>query len=188
MIPIISIVGKKNSGKTTLLERLIPALGRRGFRVGTLKHHHCGSFEADTPGKDSWRHAKAGAVLSGIVASGKIGLFLELQSPMRPEEIVRLFADRVDVVLTEGFAQAGFPKIEIIRQANGNSPLSMEADQLLALVTDGEWDLDVPRFGLDEIERLADFLACEIRRKSHLFHPTSAPDLSEIAESLTTRS
>ncbi len=166
MTPIISVIGRKNSGKTTLLERLIPALSCRGFRVGTLKHHHCGSFEADTPGKDSWRHARAGAVLSGVLAKGKTALFLEHEEPMAPEEIVRLFADRVDVVLTEGFAHAGFPIIEVIRGAHGGSPLSTGADRLLALVTDGEWDLGVPRFGLGEIEALADFLTLEIRQQA----------------------
>jgi molybdopterin-guanine dinucleotide biosynthesis protein B len=57
MIPIIAIVGRTNSGKTTLIEQLIPALARRGCRVATIKHHHHGDFEADHPGKDSWRHA-----------------------------------------------------------------------------------------------------------------------------------
>ena len=166
MTPIISVIGRKNSGKTTLLERLIPALSCRGFRVGTLKHHHCGSFEADTPGKDSWRHARAGAVVSGVLAKGKTALFLEHEEPMRPEEIVRFFADRVDVVLTEGFAHADFSTIEVIREANGGNPLSTCADRLLALVTDGEWDLGVPRYGLSEIEALADFLTLEIRRQA----------------------
>lgn len=165
MTPIISVIGRKNSGKTSLLERLIPALTRRGLRVGTLKHHHCGSFEADTPGKDSWRHARAGAVVSGVLARGKTALFLEHEEPMRPEEIVRLFADRVDLVLTEGFSHSGFPSIEVVRQANGGAPLSTRASRLLALLTDGDWDLGVPRFGLDEVEALADFLALEICRE-----------------------
>ena len=164
MPPIVSIVGRKNSGKTTLLERLIPAMTRRSFRVGTLKHHHYGDFEADTPGKDSWRHARAGAVLSGVLASDKVALFLKPEAPMTPEEIIRLFADRVDLVLTEGFSHSGFPSIEVVRQANGGGPLSTRASRLLALLTDGDWDLGVPRFGLDEIEALADFLALEICR------------------------
>ncbi|MDE2060536.1 MAG: molybdopterin-guanine dinucleotide biosynthesis protein B [candidate division NC10 bacterium] len=166
MTPIISVIGRKNSGKTFLLECLIPVLTRRGLRIGTLKHHHGESFEADTPGKDSWRHARAGAVVSGVLAKGKTALFLEHEEPMRPGEIVRFFADRVDLVLTEGFLHAGFPIIEVLRGANGGSPLSTGADRLLTLVTDGEWDLGVPRFGFNEIESLADFLILEIRRQA----------------------
>lgn len=179
MTPIISVIGRKNSGKTSLLEHLIPALTRRGLRVGTLKHHHGGSFEADTPGKDSWRHARAGAVVSGVLARGKTALFLEHEEPMRPEEIVRFFADRVDIVLTEGFSHAGFPIIEVIRGANGGSPLSTGADRLLALVTDGEWDLGVPRFGLSEIESLADFLALDICRETHAGRPIFLTTVSQ---------
>jgi molybdopterin-guanine dinucleotide biosynthesis protein B len=119
MALIISVIGRKNSGKTSLLECLIPALTRRGLRIGTLKHHHGGSFEADIPGKDSWRHAKAGAVVSAVLAKGKTALFLEHEESIRPEEIVRFFADRVDLVLTEGFSHAGFPIIEVLRGVNG---------------------------------------------------------------------
>lgn len=182
--PIVSIIGRKNSGKTTLLERLIPAMTRRGFRVGTLKHHHYGDFEADTPGKDSWRHARAGAVLSGVLASGKVALFLKPETPMTPEEIVRLFADHVDLVLTEGFSHSSFPRIEVVRKANGGGPLSTKTSRLLALLTDGDWDLGVRRFGLDGVEALADFLALEIRQRTHLLDHGCLHDSAEIAEPL----
>lgn len=62
--PIVSIVGTSGVGKTTILEKLIPELTRRGLRVGTVKHHAHGEFEMDRPGKDSWRHKKAGAATS----------------------------------------------------------------------------------------------------------------------------
>lgn len=156
--PIFSIVGAKNAGKTTLIERLVPALMRRGLRVGALKHHHVGDFEADTPGKDSWRHARAGAVLTGVVAPRKLAVFVTTDAPAGPADVVAMFQDQVDLVLAEGFFQAGFPKIEVVRAATGRPPRATKADGLLALVTDGNWDRGVPAFGLDDVEALADFL------------------------------
>ncbi len=161
--PIFSVVGPKNTGKTTLIERLIPALGRRGFRVGALKHHHAGDFQADTPGKDSWRHARAGARVTGVIAPGKLALFVATDTPAEPAAAIAPFAGLVDVVLAEGFFQAGFPKIEIVRVATGRAPRATKADGLVAFVTDGPWDPGVPRFGLDDIDAIADFLADVIR-------------------------
>jgi molybdopterin-guanine dinucleotide biosynthesis protein B len=76
MIPIVSIVGKSDSGKTTLLEKLVAELKSRGFRVGTIKHD-AHSFEIDHEGKDSWRHKKAGASVSIISSAEKIGMVLD---------------------------------------------------------------------------------------------------------------
>jgi molybdopterin-guanine dinucleotide biosynthesis protein B len=161
--PIFSVVGAKNAGKTTLIERVVPALMRRGLRVGALKHHHVGDFEADTPGKDSWRHAQAGAVLTGVVAPSKLAVFVQTEVPVNPADVVAMFQERVDVVLAEGFFQAGFPKVEVVRQATGREPRATKTDGLVALVTDGVWDRGVPVFGLDDIEALADFLAARGR-------------------------
>lgn len=160
--PIFSVVGAKNAGKTTLIERLVPALRRRGLRVGALKHHHVGNFEADTPGKDSWRHAQAGAVLTGVVAPRKIAVFVATESPAEPAAVVAPFAGLVDLVLAEGFFQAGFPKIEVVRVATGREPRATKAEGLVALVTDGAWERGVPRFGLDEVDALAAFLTEQI--------------------------
>ncbi|MFQ5830247.1 MAG: molybdopterin-guanine dinucleotide biosynthesis protein B [Candidatus Methylomirabilia bacterium] len=157
MTPVVSIVGRSNSGKTTLLEKLIPALIQRGYRVGTIKHHHHGDFEADQPGKDSWRHARAGALVTALVSSARVALFQRLDRPMTFPDLVGLFRDRVDIVLTEGFKTGPFPKVEIARRALGQEPLCSREDQLIALVTDGDWELGVPRFGLEDIEPLATF-------------------------------
>jgi molybdopterin-guanine dinucleotide biosynthesis adapter protein len=158
MVPIIAIVGRTDSGKTTLIEQLIPVLAHRGYRVATIKHHHHGDFEADHPGKDSWRHAKAGAVGTALAGARRLALFQQLDAELGPEAIARLFNPEPDLVLTEGYKDSLFPKVEIIRQAQGVGPLCRKEDQLVALVTDGTWDLGVPRFGLDATESLADFL------------------------------
>jgi molybdopterin-guanine dinucleotide biosynthesis protein MobB len=131
MAPIVSIVGRTNSGKTTLIEKLVPALSRRGHRVATIKHHHHGDFEADHPGKDSWRHAQAGAVATALAGAHRVAVFQRVERELSPEGLARLFVVTPDLILTEGY---------------------------IALVTDGPWDLGVPRFGLGKVERLADLL------------------------------
>ncbi|MBI4635759.1 MAG: molybdopterin-guanine dinucleotide biosynthesis protein B [Candidatus Rokubacteria bacterium] len=157
--PVVSIVGRTNSGKTTLIERLIPVLGGRGYRVATIKHHHHGDFEADTPGKDSWRHARAGAVATGLAGTRRLALFERLDAELTVEEIARLLAHaRPDLILTEGYKDASFPKIEVIRRAQELPPLCRAGEGLIALVTDGAWDLPVPHFPLDGADALAEFL------------------------------
>jgi molybdopterin-guanine dinucleotide biosynthesis adapter protein len=164
MIPIVSVVGRTNSGKTTLIEKLIPALSRRGCRVATIKHHHHGDFEADHPGKDSWRHAQAGAVATALAGTRRLAVFQDLGSEIAPDVIARLFIAAPDLVLTEGYRDAAYPKIEVLRVVQGLEPLCTTADRLIALVTDGEWDLGVPRFALDGAEDLADFLIRDVMR------------------------
>ena len=156
--PIVSVVGRTNSGKTTLIEKLIPALAARGLRVATIKHHHHGDFQADHSGKDSWRHAQAGAIATALAGMHRVAVFQRVETEMPPEQIAQLFVVRPDLVLTEGYKESLFPKIEVIRQAQGVEPLCQKEDQLIALVTDGAWDLGVRRFGLDDAERLAEFL------------------------------
>ena len=164
--PIVSVVGRTNSGKTTLIERLIPALATRGVRVATIKHHHHGDFQADHSGKDSWRHAAAGAIATALAGTHRVAVFQRVETELSPEQITRFFVVRPDLVLTEGYKDSLFPKIEVIRQAQGVDPLCRKEDQLIALVTDGAWDLGVPRFGLEESELLAEYLIGQIRTVS----------------------
>jgi molybdopterin-guanine dinucleotide biosynthesis protein MobB len=162
VIPILSIVGRTNSGKTTLIEQLLPALARRGYRVATIKHHHHGDFQADHPGKDSWRHARAGAVATALAGRRRLAVFQSLDAELTPDEIARRFVIRPDLVLTEGYKEAFYPKIEVLRVAQGAEPLCRKEDRLIALVTDGPWDLGVPRFGLEAIAALADYVIAQL--------------------------
>jgi molybdopterin-guanine dinucleotide biosynthesis protein B len=161
MPPIVSVVGRTNSGKTTLIEKLIPALTRRGYRVATIKHHHHGDFEADHAGKDSWRHAQAGATATALAGAHRLAIFQRVEADLEPDVIARLFVHRPDLILTEGYKDALFPKIEVIRIAQRAEPLCRKEDQLVALVTDGDWDLGVPRFGLEGIHGLAEYLIAQ---------------------------
>jgi molybdopterin-guanine dinucleotide biosynthesis protein B len=155
MVPIVCIVGRSNSGKTTLIEKLIPELAERGYRVGTIKHHHAGDFEADQPGKDSWRHARAGAVATALVGRRRMALFQRLEREPRLEAIARLFTPVPDLVLAEGYKHAPYPKIEVVRAAVASTPLCGREDGLVALVTDTDGDSGVPRFGLEDVEAIA---------------------------------
>jgi molybdopterin-guanine dinucleotide biosynthesis protein B len=154
--PYVSIVGKSDAGKTTLIEKLIVALRARGLRVGTIKHDVHG-FEVDREGKDSWRHAQAGA--DSVLISSPQGLAL-IKRVERERTLVELteefFAD-VDIVLTEGYKRESTVRVEVHRAAHSPELIST-ADELLALATDEPLDLDVPQFDLNDAAGLADFL------------------------------
>jgi molybdopterin-guanine dinucleotide biosynthesis protein B len=166
MLPIVSIVGRTNSGKTTLIEKLLPALAGRGLRVATIKHHHQSDFEADHPGKDSWRHARAGAVATALAGTRRLAVFQWLDTELPADAIARLFVVPPDLVLTEGYRHASLPKVEVLRVAQGQEPLCGKDEDLVALVTDGSWELGVPRFGLEATDDLAAFLIERFRFRS----------------------
>ena len=156
MAPIVSIVGKSHSGKTTLLEGLIPELRRRGYRVAVVKHHHGGDFEIDKPGKDSWRHARAGADAVMIVSAVKLALIQRVKETPSLSEIASRLPD-ADIILTEGFKQGVAPKIEVSRRERSTELIS-ELDQLVAVAADHPVDVDVPVFALEDYGGLADLL------------------------------
>jgi molybdopterin-guanine dinucleotide biosynthesis protein B len=153
---IIAIVGSSGSGKTTLLEKLIPLLTKRGLRVGTIKHDVHG-FEIDKPGKDSWRHKRAGAVISAISSPNKIGLVMDTDHDWTIRELAGFFPD-VHLILTEGYKRADFPKIEVFRPEVHDTPVCTEDKNLLALVSDEPLNLTVPVFEVAQIKELADFI------------------------------
>lgn len=159
LFPVLSIVGRSNSGKTTLIERLIPRLVSHGLRVATIKHHHWGDFEIDTPGKDSWRHTRAGSVATALAGSHQLAIFYQTGDRLPLNEILRRLApSQPDIVVTEGFKEGPFPKVEVVRQTFGEPPLCGRSDGLIALMTDADWERGVPRFGLDDVEGLAKFV------------------------------
>lgn len=140
----ISIVGKKNSGKTTLTVALAAELRRRGLRVASMKHGHH-AFELDREESDSWRHFHDGGVEAVLfAATGKVALIErhEAQEPDPQELIERFFSGRgLDLVLVEGYKHGPFPKIEIHRRAAHDRAVYDPADPVaaalfLAIVTD----------------------------------------------------
>ena len=155
MPPIISIVGKSESGKTTLIEKLIPELSRRGYRIGVIKHASHG-FAIDRPGKDSWRIKAAGA--EAVLVAAPDSIVLVKNSPeLTLDELAGYFRD-MDLILTEGFKREHKPKIEIFRKERHRQPLSPESPDRVALVTNADIKVEAPIFGLEEVIPLADLI------------------------------
>lgn len=115
--PAVSIVGRHNSGKTTLIEKLIAELVRRGFDVGSVKHHSHVGFDIDIPGKDSWRHRHAGASETVIACPGRMACIKTTEGELECADIVASMPGH-DVVVVEGYRKSGLPTIEIMRAGN----------------------------------------------------------------------
>lgn len=153
--PIISIVGKSDSGKTTLLEGLIGELKRRGYRVGTIKHD-AHSFEIDRPETDTWRHAQAGSDHVVISSPQRVASIRRVGREQLLDELATQMTD-VDIVLTEGYRRGNAPKIEVSRQER-SSTLMCRSDELLAVASNQHFDLNVPQYGLDDFADLVDLI------------------------------
>ena len=138
------------------MEKLIPELRRRGFRVGTIKHHSHAGFDIDKPGKDSWRHAYAGSHHVVIAAPDKIASYRLLDHELTLDEIAAPMDD-VDIILTEGYRQAGKPSLEIMRAETGTKLVS-HPDQLFAIATDLSLEMDIPTFSLDNVTAMVDLM------------------------------
>src|SRR3972149_11526910 len=113
MLPsIISIVGKSNSGKTTIIEKLLPEIVKRGYKVATVKHHSHDDFQIDVEGKDSWRHAKAGATRVIISSPTKFAVIGKTEEDTSLNKIRSKYCDGMDIIITEGYKKEQHPKIE----------------------------------------------------------------------------
>ena len=151
----IYIVGKSNSGKTTLVLKLIKELKQRGFSVAAIKHgHHAGEF--DSPGKDSWRMAEAGATAVGFISSKRTFMQIKTEKETALHDLMKNFHG-FDVVIIEGYKTADVPKIEIVRKDNGGK-LICPPSELLAIISDQYFQESVPQFGIEDIRTLSDFL------------------------------
>jgi molybdopterin-guanine dinucleotide biosynthesis adapter protein len=166
---IVSIVGKSNSGKTTLLEKIVRTLAKKGYRIGTIKHGAEG-FEIDYPGKDSYRHFHAGSSFSMILSPDKIAVVKRLGKPLSLHQAVRMFCDdkygRIDLVIAEGFKKGSQPKIEIVRKNVFRKPIY--PSNTIALVTDNKIKhCNIPQFGINAISEIINFIEEKIicRRK-----------------------
>ena len=163
-IPILSFVGRSNSGKTTLIERVIPELVRAGYKVATVKHAGHG-FDLDTEGKDSWRHKRAGASSVLVLSKGSMAMFADVSDQMNVEEVRDRFLDHTyDLIIAEGWKHEHYPKIVIVREQIGEIQVSTEG--LLAVVSDKAVNLSVPLFGLDDVGGVAELIMKQFPRSS----------------------
>jgi molybdopterin-guanine dinucleotide biosynthesis protein B/molybdopterin-guanine dinucleotide biosynthesis protein len=164
----VSFVAKSGTGKTTLLEKVIAELKRRGYRVGVIKHD-AHRFEIDHPGKDSWRLTQAGADTMLVSSPEKLALIKRHTDPPPVDELITTYFADVDVILTEGFKKSGLPKIELHRRERSAS-LICRGDEhdptLIAVASDEPLNLDVPVLDLNNPAQVADFV------EKHIIHAT----------------
>ena len=154
---ILAVSGVKNSGKTTLITKLLPELKKRGLQVAVIKHDGH-DFEADVPGTDSWKYAQVGADGTCVFSTKKYMVVKYAPAPS-VEELVGAFPE-ADLILLEGFKYSEYPKIEVVRKGNSSESVC-DPKNLLGIVTDltkAELDvsgemLDIPLLGLDMGDR-----------------------------------
>jgi len=155
--PILAIVGFSNSGKTTLMEKLIAGLTAKGLQIASIKHSHH-QPEMDTKGKDSWRHKQAGAVGSLLVGPEKILMVKDVQTVLRPQQMANAYFPNADLVLVEGYASMPCPKIEVLRE-NRCQTLRCDVSELLAVATDmHDLNLSMPQLDLNDTAQIVDFI------------------------------
>ncbi|MDW6023695.1 molybdopterin-guanine dinucleotide biosynthesis protein B [Mesorhizobium sp. BAC0120] len=160
---VFGITGWKNSGKTTLTERLVAELTRRGYRISTVKHAHH-DFDIDREGADSYRHRAAGAAEVAIVSDRRWALMHELRSEDEPKlDAILARLSPCDLILVEGYKREGHPKIETRRLgAKDTAPLTAADPSIRAVAADHAVEGErVPVFALDDIASIADFIVAE---------------------------
>lgn len=164
-IAVLSIVGRSKTGKTTLIEKLIPLLKRKGLRTATIKHHHH-DFDIDREGKDTYRHKAAGAKAVLLASPAKIALVMDIDKELKIQEIIDKYIHDVDLVITEGYKRENFPKIEVFKWEKDTYPVCFGDRSFIALVTDKRIDVPVKQFLRDDIEGVAEFILNFVSRKA----------------------
>jgi molybdopterin-guanine dinucleotide biosynthesis protein B len=159
---IYGVIGWKNAGKTSLMERLVAEITGRGFSVSTVKHvHH--DVDLDQPGKDTWRHRAAGAREVVLASARRHAILTEHRSGAEPplHAILARLAP-VDLVLIEGYKRDTHPKIEVFRAEAGHDLIQPGDPHVRAVATDAALPpLPVPRLDLNDTRQIADFILRE---------------------------
>lgn len=162
-VKVFGIAGHSGMGKTTLLEKLIPELTRRGLRVSLIKHSHK-DIEIDRPGKDSYRLREAGCSEVLLMGKSRWALMHEQRNDMEPTfDYLLSRMQSCDLVLVEGFKQEAFPKIEVYRAVNDKTPLWRDQSDIMGLATDVptaalHGSQSLPHFDLSDAQAIADFV------------------------------
>lgn len=151
----ICIVGKSNSGKTTLIVKIIEELKKRGYKVGTLKHHsHCSHI--DQPGKDTWKHYHAGAQQVMISSPSSYAIYKRIEKELTIDELLN-HNKEVDIVLIEGYKRANMQKIEVVRKER-STEMICSPNEVLAVASDINFDIEKPLFDINDYLSISDFI------------------------------
>ena len=159
--PLFGVIGWKNSGKTTLMARLLEEFTKRGYSVSAIKHAHH-SFDIDHPGRDSYKFREAGARQVALVSPKRWALMHELRDEEKPDfDEILSHIGPCDLVLVEGYKGGPHPKIEArSTRSLTQQPLSGDDPQIVAVASDGEMDTGaLPDFEINDIAGIADFIA-----------------------------
>jgi molybdopterin-guanine dinucleotide biosynthesis protein B len=153
---VFGVTGWKNAGKTTLVERLVAELVRRGWTVNTVKHAHHDA-DVDQPGRDSYRHRVAGAKEVALVGGHRYAIMREQEEPTLNEVLARLAP--ADLVLVEGYKREAHPKIEVRSGTGSGEPMAPRDPTIVAIAADTKpTDTSLPWFRRDDIAAIADFI------------------------------
>lgn len=176
--PAISFVGRHNSGKTTLLVKVISELVSRGLNIGSIKHHGHPDFDIDYPGKDSYRHREAGSCDVVVVSPARMARITEIDVEPSCDEVVASMPNH-DLVIVEGYRQSGLPVVEVLRQENDRDiPAAKQFCEEghvrgvvpVAVVTNMDSVAScakkrgIAAFGINDVQGVADFLQCNYAR------------------------
>ncbi len=160
---LVSLVGRSNSGKTTLITRLIALFSQLGLNVGTIKNTHH-QVEFDHPGKDSWKHQQAGSSQVLLISNSKLALYSDVNPEQSLSETVERWFPDFDIVISEGFKNEDCLKIEVFRQANRKTPLYLDpAYDIQAIVCDTPPDVPLPHFHPDDIRGIHEWICDKLQ-------------------------
>lgn len=159
---IYGVIGWKNAGKTSLMERLVAEISGRGFRVSTVKHvHH--DVDLDQPGKDTYRHRTAGAEEVVLASADRMALLREHRGSEPDLAVILARMAPVDLVLVEGYKRDSHPKIEVYRREAGHDLIQPGDPMVRAVATDAALAvLTVPVLDLNDTGAIADFILREV--------------------------
>jgi molybdopterin-guanine dinucleotide biosynthesis protein B/molybdopterin-guanine dinucleotide biosynthesis protein len=163
-VKAVAFLARSGTGKTTLIEKLLPELASRGYRVGAIKHD-AHRFDIDHPGKDSHRLTAAGAETMLIISAEKLALVKKHLSSPPVEELLNMYFHDLDIALVEGFSRSGLPKIEL-RRKEKDAPFLCRGERhdpgLIAVASDHPLGLDVPVLDLNDPKGIADFIEANV--------------------------
>lgn len=154
---ILFVVGRKKTGKTTLIEKLLSGLKEKGYKLGSVKHtSHDHQF--DREGTDSFRHAQAGAETTLILSPHKVAIFSESMRDRDLDQLFNFLFEDCDLIIGEGFKSSPFPKIEVLGTDDTLSPTCNLQDNLVAVVGEVKTELPVPHFKMDQVQEIIRFV------------------------------